>query len=97
MTTLLDTLGPLATGVSLAGVLCFFAALFRRTTWSIALKTSLDFWTASGLLRLADPRLPWRALVTAAVVVSIRKLVTWGLDLHAEQRDPLTPASSRRE
>jgi hypothetical protein len=56
------------------GLTCAAGVLVRTRDPRLGLAVLLDFLLAAGLLRLGgDPQ--WRALVTAALVVAVRKLV----------------------
>ena len=63
----------------------------------LALKVLLDFLLAAGLLRLTGQP-GWAALVTAAAVVAVRRLVGIGLRAGAPAwaRDPALSGRGRR-
>ncbi|MCZ4076500.1 DUF1622 domain-containing protein [Rhodococcus sp. H36-A4] len=75
MSTLLTDLTPLIAGI---GVVIASAVLVRTHRLSVALPVLLDFLLAAGLLRLTAAA-PWRAIITVAVIVLLRKVVTWSL------------------
>lgn len=61
------------------------AVLARTRDLGQALPVLLELLTAAGLLRLAHDA-TWRAIVTAAVVVALRRLVAHGLHPAGAQR-----------
>ena len=63
-----------ALACTLLGVVCATAVLVRTRSVGQALPVLLEFLMAAGLLRLSHDS-SWRAIVTAAVVVGLRKLV----------------------
>jgi len=75
VTALLHLAALVATAFGLIAAAVVFAAARRLMP---ALAVLLDFLIAAGLLRLVgEPS--WDAIVTAAAVIAVRKLVTAGL------------------
>ena len=69
-----DLLRDAALLCTVLGLACSGAVLVRTRDARLGLAVLLDFLLAAGLLRLSgDPQ--WRTLVTAAVVVAVRRLV----------------------
>lgn len=66
--------GTAALVCSLLGLVAAAAVLARTRSLGQALPVLLEFFLAAGLLRLTSDA-PWRAIVTAAVVVALRRLV----------------------
>ena len=63
------------------GIVSAAAVLARSRDLRLGIGVLLEFLLAAGLLRLsADPT--WAALLTAAVVVCLRRLLSAGLRLH---------------
>jgi len=60
------------------GLVCFVASLSDFKKLLHGLPLALDFWLASGLLRLSHNS-EWKAIATAAVVVIVRKIVVQAL------------------
>ena len=86
-----EVLGPVAAVaalvVSAAAVLTGVGTLLATRRPALALSVFLDLLLAAGLLRLTgDPS--WQALVTAASVVGIRRLVGAGLRSGARAWSP---------
>ncbi len=75
MSALLTELTPVIAGF---GVVLASAVLVRTRQLSAALPVLLDFLLAAGLLRLTAAA-PWRAIIAVAVIVILRKVVTWSL------------------
>ena len=63
---------------TLLGLVSAAAVLLRSRDGRLCLKVLLEFLVAAGLLRLADDP-TWRAILTAAAVIAIRRLVSLGL------------------
>ena len=55
-----------------AGVAVFVSVAFRRIRPDEAIRLALEFWLAAGLLRLSWLG-SWGAILTAAVIVVVRK------------------------
>ena len=72
---------------ALAGILLGIAtlAVFRRPL--LAMRVTMDLLVAAGLLRLSVD-LSWTAIAGTAVVIAVRRLLTWSLtsDLGIGQR-----------
>ena len=75
MTELLNDAALLCTALGVASAV---AVLARARDLRLAIGVLLEFLLAAGLLRLSADPTP-RALLTAAVVVGIRRLVSVGL------------------
>ena len=74
-----------ALACTLLGLLSGGAALLRARDLRLAVRVVLQFLLAAGLLRLAaDPT--WRALLGAAVVIVLRRLLVVGLGRSARAR-----------
>ena len=69
------------------GLLSAAAVLVRGHGGRGAVGVLLDFLLAAGLLRLADDA-GWQQLVTAAVIVAVRRLLSAGLAAAARERLP---------
>lgn len=71
---------------TLLGLGCAAVVLARTRSLAQALPVLLEFLLAAGLLRLTHDA-TWRALVTAAALVALRKIVvTYGLRAGAASR-----------
>ena len=76
-----DVLQSAALLVTVLGLVSAALVLARARDGRLTLKVLLEFLVAAGLLRLTgDPS--WRTIVTAAVVIAVRKLVTYELARH---------------
>lgn len=75
MSSALETASWLLGG---AAVVLACAALVATRELRPALALGLDFLLAAGLLRLASAD-TWTAIASAAVIVVVRRLVTWSL------------------
>lgn len=82
MSELVQTLALLCT---VLGVASAAAVGLRTLDVRLAIAVLLDFLLAAGLLRLGDDPTP-RALLTAAVTVGLRMLLTFGLRQGAPLR-----------
>ncbi|HSN28869.1 MAG TPA: hypothetical protein VLT45_21425 [Kofleriaceae bacterium] len=71
-------------------VVVAFVAWLRTHELAGALALMLDLWVAAGLLHLTHAA-TWRAILAAAAIIAIRKLVVHGLDAN---RARLTARSS---
>ncbi|MGN6598767.1 MAG: hypothetical protein ACTHMW_05730 [Actinomycetes bacterium] len=60
------------------GLVAAAAALYATQQWRLALAVLLEFLTAAGLLRLVVAT-GYRAIASAALIVLIRHIVTFGL------------------
>ena len=60
------------------GVLSAVAVLARSRDLRLAVRVLLEFLLAAGLLRLVDEP-SWRQLLTAALTVVVRRLLSYGL------------------
>lgn len=67
------------------GLVSAAAVLLRARDARLAIAVLLEFLLAAGLLRLAVAATP-RALLTAAIIVALRKLVSFGLGFAVSQR-----------
>ncbi len=91
--TLDDVLQSAALAVTVLGLLSAAAVLARAREVRLPIGVLLDFLLAAGLLRLAAaPTL--RALASAALIVVIRKLVTFGLS-HRPVAPTTAPTASK--
>lgn len=86
MSGVLELVPPVCTGL---GLVCAGAVLVGTRDVRFAVAVLLDFLLAAGLVRLGDDPTP-RALLTAAVVVALRRLLTYGLRLA-----PARPLAAR--
>ena len=75
MSTVLQSAAALCT---VLGVLSAAAVLARSRDLRLGVRVLLEFLLAAGLLRLADDP-GWRQLVTAALTVAVRRLLSYGL------------------
>jgi hypothetical protein len=73
-----DLLQDAALVCSGLGLLSAVAVLARAHDVRLALAVLLDFLLAAGLLRLSVDATP-RALLTAAIIITLRKVVSFGL------------------
>jgi hypothetical protein len=71
--------------LSAAGVLAALVGLAHPRRWRDALPMMLDLWVAAGLLRLAGTP-DWRRLLTAALLIAVRKGVSQALKGPREGR-----------
>ena len=62
------------------GVLSAMAVLARSRDLRLGVRVLLEFLLAAGLLRLADEP-GWRQLLTTALTVLVRRLLSYGLRL----------------
>ena len=76
-----DIFNGLALITGAMGLACLTPVLIDLQNWRRLLPLALDFWMASGLLRLSY-RSEWTAIATAAVIILVRKLVTHTLSLN---------------
>ncbi len=86
--TLDDVLRSAALAVTVLGLLSAGAVLARAREIRLSIGVLLDFLLAAGLLRLAIAPTP-HALASAALIIVIRKLVTFGL-----AHRPVTPTTA---
>lgn len=70
---------PLVPLLIVAAIAVFALVLLVTRDIRTALPVLLDLLVAAGLLRLSAPEVSWRALVTAAALIAIRRLAGWGL------------------
>ena len=75
MTTTLTVASWLVAG---AAVVLAVAAVAATRMLRPGLAVGLDFLMAAGLLRLASAE-TWTAIASAAVILAVRKLVTWSV------------------
>lgn len=87
--TLDDVLRSAALAVTVLGLLSAGAVLARAREVRLPIGVLLDFLLAAGLLRLAVAPTS-RALASAALIVVIRKVVTFGL-----AQGPRAPTTTR--
>ncbi len=81
MTEIVNTLVILCTaGGVAAGLLVIVSVRDGR----LALRVALEFWTAAGMLRLANPP-SWGTIGAAAGILAVRQLINVGLRLTAER------------
>lgn len=71
-------LSTLALLVTAAALVCGGLAYARTRQIGTALPILLDLLTAAGLLRLSDPDVTGRSLLTAATIIAVRKLALVG-------------------
>ncbi len=90
--TLDEVLRSAALAVTVLGLLSAGAVLMRAREVQLPIGVLLDFLLAAGLLRLAAAPTP-RALASAALIVVIRKLATFGL-AHRPVTTTTAPTSS---
>lgn len=76
--------------LTVLGLVCGLLVLVRERDIRLAVAVLLEFLLGAGLLRLADHPTS-RAIATAAVIVLVRKLITFGL--RQDQRTGASPAS----
>ena len=74
MTSTLDVAALLVTIVGILAGACVATV----APWRTGLVVALDFWTAAGLLRLAEPE-KWQAIAGAAGIILVRQVVSYGL------------------
>jgi hypothetical protein len=75
MSTVLDQAAALAAA---AGLGALIVGVLAARAWREPLRMALDLWVAAGLIRLAEP--PGRgALLSAAVILAVRQVVSFGL------------------
>ena len=67
------------------GLVSATAVLLRARDLRLAIAVLLEFLLAAGLLRLAVAATP-RALLTAAIIIALRKLVSFGLGFAASRQ-----------
>lgn len=76
--------------LTVLGLVCGLLVLAREHDVRLAVAVLLEFLLGAGLLRLADHPTSG-AIATAAVLVLVRKLITFGL--RQDQRAGVSPAS----
>ena len=78
----MNLLSTLALGFVVAGVVSALAASAATREVRAGLPMMMELWTAAGVVRLGnDPG--WNTIVTAAIVLALRKLVLLGM--HPER------------
>lgn len=75
------------------GLVCGLLVLARGRDVRLAVAVLLEFMLGAGLLRLSDHPTTYRTIATAAVVVIVRKLITFGL--RKGQRTRVSPEAGR--
>jgi len=75
--------------LTVVGLLCGLLVLVRQQDIRQAVSVLLEFLIAAGLLRLSDYQ-TYRSISTAAVIILVRKLVTFGL--RRDQHSSVPPA-----
>jgi uncharacterized membrane protein len=76
------------------GLVSAAAVLLRARDVRLTIGVLLDFLLAAGLLRLSGDPTP-RAIVTAALIILIRKVVSFGLVQHLRAGDRPGPPPPR--
>jgi hypothetical protein len=73
-----NLLSALALGFVVAGIVSALAASAATRDVRAGLPMMMELWTAAGIIRLGnDPS--WNAVLTAAIVLALRKLVLVGM------------------
>lgn len=83
-------LHALATLLTLLGLVSATLVLARSRNVQLTVAVLLEFLLGAGLLRLSDNP-SWRALATAALLVVVRKLLTFGLGQAQRRRAAFHP------
>ncbi|MGW7356264.1 hypothetical protein ACWGI0_06225 [Streptomyces sp. NPDC054802] len=65
--------------VTVLGVASFVTAYAATRTIRSALPVLLDFLTAAGMIRLAADPSSWMSLVLVAAVITVRRMVAFGI------------------
>ncbi|MGI8433442.1 MAG: hypothetical protein ACR2LE_01665 [Nocardioidaceae bacterium] len=76
--------------LTVVGLVCGLLVLVRQQDIQQAVSVLLEFLLAAGLLRLSDHQ-TYRTISTAAVIILVRKLVTFGL--RQDQHSSVPPTS----
>lgn len=84
-----------ATGVAVAAVIVGLVVVLASRRLSVGLPVFLDLLLAAGLLRLSAGA-TWDAIVAAAAIVAIRKVVTFGIGSSRGVALSVDPTSLRR-
>ncbi len=74
--------------LTVLGLVCGFLVLVRQRDIRQAVSVLLEFLLAAGLLRLSDHQ-TYHTISTAAVIILVRKVLTFGLRKDQQSSVPL--------